>query len=301
MSVKRILSRWCPESGQAPDVICIVTTCLRRRKPQKGLDNHGRCDVITFTCGWVHDSSSRAPAKARNAASPRHPQPPAGDRHAPFVPRQRVLRPRRSATGQVRDAASSPDREKLHQRFCTRLRVLPSVVLPSPIGISTGRNFRSLSPQTRPAERTQTHRRSDGVYRPAALRRSFTHTRTTGPSCSEAISTAGASPQHRTALAAGKKTALKPAITNNSEALRSAYENLRAQVLASRRAPGLVLFLRQGMREWLDVCGSTTVVVATIEPLERTAKAQLVPPEMRSEIVLILAGLFLQKRGEARR
>jgi len=83
--------------------------------------------------------------------------------------------------------------------------------------------------------------------------------------------------------------------------LQTAYENLRAQVLAGRRAPGLVLFLRQGMREWLDVCGSTTVVVATIEPLERTTKAQIVPPDMRSEIVLILADLFLQKRGEARR
>jgi hypothetical protein len=55
------------------------------------------------------------------------------------------------------------------------------------------------------------------------------------------------------------------------------------------------------MREWLDVCGSTTVMVATIEPLERTTQAQIVPPEMRSEIVLILAGLLLQKRGEARR
>ena len=83
--------------------------------------------------------------------------------------------------------------------------------------------------------------------------------------------------------------------------MQTAYENLRAQVLAGRRAPGLVLFLRQGMREWLDVCGSTTVVVATIEPLERTTKAQIVPPDMRSEIVLILAGLFLQKRGEVHR
>jgi len=82
--------------------------------------------------------------------------------------------------------------------------------------------------------------------------------------------------------------------------LQTAYENLRAQVLAGRRAPGLVLFLRQGMREWLEVCGSTTVV-ATIEPVERTTSAQIVSPDMRSEIVLILAGLFLQKRGEVHR
>jgi UDP-N-acetylglucosamine enolpyruvyl transferase len=50
------------------------------------------------------------------------------------------------------------------------------------------------------------------------------------------------------------------------------------------------------MREWLEVCGST--VVATIEPVERTTSAQIVAPDMRSEIVLILAGLFLQKREE---
>ena len=55
------------------------------------------------------------------------------------------------------------------------------------------------------------------------------------------------------------------------------------------------------MREWLEVCGSTTVVVATIEPLKRTTSSQIVPPDMRSEIVLILAGLFLQKRVEANR
>ena len=296
MNVKRILSRWSPGSSRTFDSICIITAYLRRRKPQKGLDNRDHSDVIIFTCGLGHDSSSRPPAKARNASSPRHPQPPAGNRHASSVPKQRVLRPRRSATGQVRDAASGPDREKFHQRFCTHLGVFPSVVLPSPIGISAGGNFRPLSPQTRPAKRTQTHRRSDGVYRPAALRRSFTRTRTTGPSGSEAISTAGASPQHRTTLAAGKKTALKPAIKNNSEALRTAYENLRAQVLAGHRGPGLVRFLRQGMREWLEVCGTT--VVATIEPVERTTSAQIVAPDMRSEIVLILAGLFLQKRGE---
>lgn len=53
------------------------------------------------------------------------------------------------------------------------------------------------------------------------------------------------------------------------------------------------------MREWLEVCGSTTAVMYTIEPVERTTSSQMVPPDMRSEIVWILAGLFLEKRGEA--
>jgi hypothetical protein len=55
------------------------------------------------------------------------------------------------------------------------------------------------------------------------------------------------------------------------------------------------------MREWLEVCGPATAVVATIEPAERTRDLQTVPPEMRSEIVSILAGLFLQKREEENR
>jgi hypothetical protein len=55
------------------------------------------------------------------------------------------------------------------------------------------------------------------------------------------------------------------------------------------------------MREWLEVCGSATAVGATREPAERTRNLQTVPPEMRSEIVSILTGLFLQKREEANR
>jgi hypothetical protein len=42
-------------------------------------------------------------------------------------------------------------------------------------------------------------------------------------------------------------------------------------------------------------------VVASIEPVGVTANPPCVPPEMRSEIVSILAGLFLQKRWEATR
>jgi hypothetical protein len=86
-----------------------------------------------------------------------------------------------------------------------------------------------------------------------------------------------------------------------SAALRSSYEDLRAQVLAGGRGPGLVLFLHHGMREWMEICSSCTAVVASIERVEVTANPQCVPAEMRSEIVSILAGLFLQKRWEATR
>lgn len=100
--------------------------------------------------------------------------------------------------------------------------------------------------------------------------------------------------------AAAKKTTVNPSFAGgNSDALRAAYEDLRAQVLAGGRGPGLALFLHHGMREWIEVCSSCTAVVATIEYAEASTNPQCVPPEMRSEIVSILAGLFLNKRGEA--
>ena len=85
----------------------------------------------------------------------------------------------------------------------------------------------------------------------------------------------------------------------NADALRSSYEDLRVQVLASGRGPGFALFLNHGMREWLELCSSCTATVAVTEPVAATANPQLLPPGMRSEIVAILAGMFLEKQWEA--
>jgi hypothetical protein len=87
----------------------------------------------------------------------------------------------------------------------------------------------------------------------------------------------------------------------NSDGLRSSYEALRAQALTGGRGPAFAIFLHHGMREWIEVCSSCTAVVAAIEHAPASTNPQCVPPEMRSEIVSILAGLFLQKRWEATR
>jgi hypothetical protein len=50
----------------------------------------------------------------------------------------------------------------------------------------------------------------------------------------------------------------------------------------------------------MEVCSSCTAVFATTEPVA-TANPQLLPPGMRSEIVAILAGMFLDKQQEATR
>ena len=94
---------------------------------------------------------------------------------------------------------------------------------------------------------------------------------------------------------------MKPSFAGgSSEALRSSYEDLRAQVLAGGRGPGFALFLNHGMCEWMEVCSSCTAVVAAAPPVAATAtpNPQLLPPGMRSEIVAILAGMFLEKQWE---
>ena len=53
------------------------------------------------------------------------------------------------------------------------------------------------------------------------------------------------------------------------------------------------------MREWLEVCSSCNATVPPTEPVAATANPQLLPPGMRSEIVSILAGMFLEKQWEA--
>ena len=83
------------------------------------------------------------------------------------------------------------------------------------------------------------------------------------------------------------------------EATRNAYEDLRAQGLIGGRGPGLAIFLRHGMREWIEVCSSCTPVMTAIQHTSAAVIPEYVPPQTRSEIVSILAGLFLQKRWEA--
>jgi hypothetical protein len=83
--------------------------------------------------------------------------------------------------------------------------------------------------------------------------------------------------------------------------VRSSYEDLRAQALTGGRGPGLAIFLLHGMREWIEVCSSCMKVLAPLEaaPAESAIYSQPLLPEMRSEIVSILASLFLEKRWEA--
>jgi hypothetical protein len=50
----------------------------------------------------------------------------------------------------------------------------------------------------------------------------------------------------------------------------------------------------------MEVCSSCTAVVAAPQPVAATASPnpQMLPPGMQSEIVAILAGMFLEKQWE---
>ena len=223
-----------------------------------------------------------------------------GDRSAVSGPT--LLRLRRPDAGQVRDAAPGSHRQGFHQRVRAGLRFLPPIVLSGAGRVAAERRVRLASAQTRPARRAQTDHPGDGVCRRAAIRRFFANPRATCRSHPAAVPDSGPSAEHSAAVAAAKKTTLKPSFAGGSSAaLRSSYEDLRAQVLAGSRGPGFALFLHHGMCEWLEVCSSCTAVVAATQPVAATATPnfQMLPPGMRSEIVAILAGIFLEKQWEA--
>ena len=88
---------------------------------------------------------------------------------------------------------------------------------------------------------------------------------------------------------------------HGADVLRDSYEHIRTEFLNGNRGPGLAIFLRHGMREWIEVRCSCTPVIAAIEHAAPVVNPEYMPPETRSEMVSILAGLFVQKRWEATR
>jgi hypothetical protein len=77
------------------------------------------------------------------------------------------------------------------------------------------------------------------------------------------------------------------------DGLIAAYEQLRRQLLNGQRGPGLTLFMRRGMREWMNGC-SLYVAPSPTKEFTATPDEAVLPQGARAEIVLILAGMLLQ-------
>ena len=76
------------------------------------------------------------------------------------------------------------------------------------------------------------------------------------------------------------------------DGLIAAYEELRRQLLNGQRGPGLALFMRRGMREWMNAC-SLCVAPSPTKEFTAAPDEAVLPQGAHTEIVLILAGMLL--------
>jgi hypothetical protein len=88
-----------------------------------------------------------------------------------------------------------------------------------------------------------------------------------------------------------------PTAVPDKFALVGAYEELRRRFLSRQYGPGLVILIRRGLREWMNVCSSYLDTSATSVPAPPHDEAVL-PQGVRAELVVILAGMLLHRCQE---
>jgi len=76
------------------------------------------------------------------------------------------------------------------------------------------------------------------------------------------------------------------------DGLSAAYEELRRQILNGQRGPGLALFMRRGMREWMNAC-SFCLAPSPTKEFSAAPDEAVLPQDARTDMVLILAGMLL--------
>jgi hypothetical protein len=76
----------------------------------------------------------------------------------------------------------------------------------------------------------------------------------------------------------------------------AAYEELRRRFLSGQRGPGLALFMRRGMRELMN----TYSLCAAPPAVSAVANDAVLPQGLRTDVVLILAGMLLHRCQESR-
>lgn len=82
------------------------------------------------------------------------------------------------------------------------------------------------------------------------------------------------------------------------------YEELRRQGLdqsgGRRGALGLALFIRQGMKSWMEACSHCLPSGVPVKPQNESGPEAMVPLDLHAEVVRILAGMALHRRLEVR-
>jgi hypothetical protein len=86
-----------------------------------------------------------------------------------------------------------------------------------------------------------------------------------------------------------------------SDALVAAYEGLRREFLGSThghaRGLGAALLLERGMPDWMEACAPFVNTAVRTEP--QPGRQPTLPASLRTEIVVLLAGMVLEVTGRA--
>jgi hypothetical protein len=87
-------------------------------------------------------------------------------------------------------------------------------------------------------------------------------------------------------------------IASARDSLLAAYEELRRQILGAseigKPGPGLALLLSRGMQEWMQACMQFLRTAPETRPEEKSQE-EPVPASLRAEVVVLLAGMLLQR------
>lgn len=259
---------------------------------QKELDNLAENDIIIFTSldgRSAADKTILAPPTGYPESSPaRGP--------ARGLSQPRVFRSRGSAPGQVRDAAAGGCRQAGGQPGSQGIRFLTAIVLSGAGRLSTSGSRWLVAAETGAPIRAQTHGRTHAVCATTPGSRAGHFYFSTSPTSDAALRRLYSPPQHRSSVAASKKTPVTPeAISTCSDRrLVAAYEELRCQAVQGERGPGLALMMSRGFRCWMEA-------YSQLLTKECSRAQRFDPPEssvvsaMRQDLVILLAGMLFHR------
>jgi hypothetical protein len=270
---------------------------------KKRLDKTPPYVVIIFTAGTQPNRKNENAAgekqlrQAEGITATRNTQPPPSGCAPSFVREQRILRSQGLAAGEIRDGTTGPCGQAGGFPNGQGVWILPPVALPSGIYLRARWVIRITSPEAWSEKRSQAHSGSDEIRGRTANPGAIPEFRSAGRAGAAQVPGKSAPPQHRAAASAGKKTSISlqpayPAAPLEKDGLIAAYEELRRQILNGQRGPGLALFMRRGMREWMTACSLCLAPSPTKEFTAAPDQAVL-PQGVRTEVVLILAGMLL--------
>src|SRR5215469_5475092 len=267
-------------------IIIILTQLRYRHLAPHGQESNARSQVQSSSARGFLASPSRA-----------------GQGRTVF--NSRILRSSRLGSGQVRDATPSAKRRTGRERVGSPLWLVAPIVLSSAGGIRAGRPAGTNATQAGPEKGTQAHRRSARFHPPSTARGFFSTSPRFGFAGQKQVRYHRSSTQYRARFdAQSKKTGAvnedaSPCIAQQDWVV--CYEQLRSDALSRCHGAssgfGLVVLLREGITAWMRAC--SRAVTPPVPVLAQPNPTDRLPWNMRTEAVLILAGMLLGNNSEA--